>query len=98
MAAASTQLGESIERRVVDTRGFRFRDIVSMRDPQFLPGAVKYGDIPGMLSLSVPHPLWVLGEGAELPEIVQAAYKASLQPANLHAIEGSTMDLVQAAF
>ena len=98
VAAAGSQLGETVERRVVDAQGFRFRDIISVRDPQFVPGAVKYGDLPGMLSLSAPQPMWVLGEAKDLPDIVQAAYQASSAPTNLHVMDGSTMDLVQAAF
>jgi hypothetical protein len=29
----------------------------------FLPGGAKYLDLPGMISLNAPHPLWIKGEG-----------------------------------
>ncbi len=31
---------------------FRFADLKSYRDPNFLPGAVKYGDLPALMKLS----------------------------------------------
>ena len=37
---------------MIDTRGFRFRQLKSFRDPAFLPGAVKYGDLPALLALA----------------------------------------------
>jgi hypothetical protein len=76
VAAARAQAGGAIARAVVDTGGFRFATLKSYRDVNFLPGAVKYGDVPGLLSLSAPHPLWVAGEGGETPEVVAACYRA----------------------
>ncbi|MDO4558751.1 MAG: hypothetical protein Q4C47_07280, partial [Planctomycetia bacterium] len=35
-----------------DTAGFRFEQIDSFDDRRMLPGAVKFGDIPGMIRLS----------------------------------------------
>jgi hypothetical protein len=60
----------------VDTRGFRFASLKSYRAPDFLPGALKYGDLPAILALSAPQPLWLVGEG-KLPEAVAAAYAAA---------------------
>jgi dienelactone hydrolase len=76
-AAARAQAGGAVARALIDTRGFRFAGLPSYRDPDFLPGALKYGDLPGMLSLSAPHALWVAGEGGRLPEAVSAAYAAA---------------------
>ncbi len=42
-----------------------------------LPGAVKYGDLPGMLSLAAPTPLWIGGEGSSAPPLVAAGYQAA---------------------
>jgi hypothetical protein len=42
-----------------------------------LPGAVRYGDVPGLLSLCAPRPLWIAGEGEQTPDIVQACYEAA---------------------
>lgn len=45
----------------VDTEGFRF-STTGIYDPNFLPGAVKYGDLPTLLALTAPTPLWLAGE------------------------------------
>jgi len=31
-------------------------------DPNFFPGAIKYGDLPAILALNVPRPLVLIGE------------------------------------
>ena len=50
----------------VDTQGFRFeRDVGSIYDANFLPGAVKYGDLPALLELTAPPPLWLAGEPSQ---------------------------------
>ncbi len=40
----------------------------------FLPGGAKYLDIPGMLAVAPPSPLWLAGEGSE-PAMVKEVYK-----------------------
>lgn len=63
IAAAATALARSnVDRLVVDTEGFRFAQLTSAWDTNFLPGAVKYGDVPALLSLCPPARLVVLGE------------------------------------
>ena len=62
-AAASARAGDAVSRAIVDTGGFRFASLTSYLDPDFLPGAVKYGDLPALLALSGPR-LWVAGEKA----------------------------------
>jgi hypothetical protein len=86
VAAARAQAGATIAKAFVDTRGFRFAGLGSFRDPDFLPGALKYGDLPGMLSLSAPHPLWLAGEGGKLPEALTAAYAAAGKPEAVRAL------------
>ena len=49
-------------------------DLSTYRDANFLPGAVKYGDLPAMLALYAPGELWLAGEVAEISSIVNAAY------------------------
>ena len=49
----------------LDTEGFRFASLTDFRHPDFLPGAVKYLDLPGLLSaLPSELPLWIAGEEA----------------------------------
>ena len=75
--AARAQAGAAIDRAVADTDGFRFSKLAALDDPDFLPGGVKYLDLPGIAALSAPQPLWLGGEGAEAPPVVAAAYRAA---------------------
>jgi len=86
-AAALAQAGSAVDRAAIDTAGFRFAKLKSLGDMNFLPGAVKYGDVPGMLAVAAPVELWLAGEGAQAPELVQAAYKAAGAAAKLHTME-----------
>lgn len=78
-AAAAVVAGFDVDRVAVDTQGFRFAKLTSFDDAEFLPGAVKYGDVPGLLSLCVPHELLLFGEGNQVPAPVAAAYQAEKQ-------------------
>jgi dienelactone hydrolase len=73
-AAARVIAGNQIDKAAIDTQGFRFADLTSYRDPNFVPGAVKYGDLPSLLALSAPNPLWISGEKGDLPTTVKQAY------------------------
>ncbi len=64
-----------VDAAAICSNGFRFSQVRSWRHPDFLPGAIKYGDLPGMLAVAAPTPLW-LGE-ASLPEIIQRSYDSS---------------------
>jgi hypothetical protein len=75
VVAARALAGEAIDRVAVDTNGFRFGKVLDYRDPMFLPGGAKYLDLPGMIALNAPHPLWLAGESKE-PEIITAGYRA----------------------
>jgi len=88
-AAALAQAGAAVDRAALDTAGFRFAKLTEIDDMNFLPGAVKYGDVPGFLSLAAPHTLWLAGEGGNAPEIVKAAYKAVGKPASVTAYSGA---------
>jgi hypothetical protein len=57
--------GEAIDRAAVDTHGFRFGKVLDYRDPMFLPGGSKYLDLPGMILIQDPLPLWIKSEGKE---------------------------------
>ena len=75
-AAARAVAGNAVHLAVVDTQGFRFADVNSIRDPNLLPGGAKYHDLPGILSLSAPHDLWVVGEDEIGVSITLQAYAA----------------------
>lgn len=72
-ATARAIAGSTIDVALIDTKGFRFADITKYSDPNFLPGAIKYGDLPGILALNAPFPLVITGED-NLPELVKTVY------------------------
>lgn len=77
VACAALLAGEAVGKIVVDTGGFRFAQIIDIEDPSLLPGAVKHGDIPALLGLCAPRPLFVLGEGSVLPDLTRDCYRAA---------------------
>lgn len=87
-AAARAIAGKQIDKAAIDTQGFRFADLNSYRDPNFVPGAVKYGDLPALLALSAPNALWIGGEEGKIANQVEATYKASKQ---VKAVSSSTL-------
>jgi hypothetical protein len=55
-------VGQRIDRAAMITGGFRFAGVDRLSDPRFLPGGAKYGDLPGLIALGSPHPVWIDGE------------------------------------
>jgi dienelactone hydrolase len=96
VAAARALAGEAIDRAVIDTGGFRFGRLLDYRDPLFLPGGAKYLDLPGMLALGAPYPVWLAGEGRE-PALVSATYRAAGQMDKLTAYDGDASQKEAAA-
>ena len=76
VAAAGAAAGDAIDRIAVDTEGFRFASVNALDHADFLPGAVKYMDLPGLLALRAPHPMWLAGEG-EKPPVISDTYRAA---------------------
>jgi len=81
--AARAMAGDVVDKTIVHTHGFRFQSLARIDDPDFLPGAVKYFDLPGLMALCAPHPLWLLGEGKNTPDLVVNAYQAAQSEAAL---------------
>ena len=50
-AAARMLSGKTLDRVAVDTGGFSFTDLLDYRDPNFLPGGSKYGDLQMIIAL-----------------------------------------------
>ena len=80
VATARVLVQDLVDKAVVGTGGFRFVNVKSYRDPGFLPGAVKYGDLPGLLSLAAPLPLFLAGEKGQVPGRVKETYAAMKRP------------------
>jgi dienelactone hydrolase len=96
-AAALAQAGDAVHKAAIDTGGFRFVDLNSYRDPNFLPGAVKYGDLPALLALAAPRPLWIAGEDGGTPDLVTSCYSAAGQPQGVTSFSGKNEDVPLAA-
>ncbi len=79
VAAARSQSGNAIADTVVDMQGFRFENLDQHDDPMFVPGAVKYLDVDGILSLCAPAKLHLLGKdpSAIAARVYQATESAS---------------------
>ena len=70
-AAAATVSGDTLDRLAVGTAGFRFAQLTAIDDPNFLPGAVKYGDVPALLNLASAKELLVAGESDDVIKQLQ---------------------------
>jgi hypothetical protein len=59
--AGALTVGSSLfDKAAIDDDGFRFADITNIWSIDMLPGAVKYGDIPGMLAMRADQSsLWL---------------------------------------
>ena len=62
VAPPRLSLARRLDRVAVETDGFRFSNVRSYRDVNFVPGAVKYGDLPALLALRAPHALAIVGD------------------------------------
>ena len=58
-AVAAALAGETVTNLALDTGSFRFAQLTDYRDANFLPGAVKYGDLPAVLNLCSPKATFV---------------------------------------
>ena len=96
VSLASAMMGSQIKKRVIDTGGFRFVNVKSYRDVNFLPGAVKYGDLPAILALSGKATVYVGGEKGELPNIVRHAFQSAR--GQVKEVKGGLSRLIDAAF
>jgi dienelactone hydrolase len=93
-AGARALAGGDVARAVFDMSGFRFGAVDRIDSPDFLPGAVKYGDVPALLALSAPGESW-LRDTAAAPDLALAtrAYTAqNAGPRLTIAGGGSTLD------
>jgi Acetyl xylan esterase (AXE1) len=82
-AAAAAQSGGALRAVALQTLGARFDQATAIDDPGLMPGAVKYGGLPGLLALAAPTRAWVSDEGSESFELADAAYGATAAPGAL---------------
>ncbi len=82
-AAARAISGKTVYAAVLESDGFRFGKLQDCWSRSFLPGAAKYGDLPGMLALAAPQETFVLGEVSP-PELTVSAYHDAHADGALH--------------
>jgi dienelactone hydrolase len=97
VAAARAQVGEMIDRAVIDTGGFRFGQVLDLQDPNFVPGGAKYGDLPGMLALGAPGRTWIAGETDQGLALVKTQYRAAKVDSRLARYDGDAAKMRDAA-
>ncbi len=97
LAAAAAGIAEdAVDKLAIGTAGFRFDTITEILDPRMWPGAIKYGDVPGLLSLCAPRPLWLAGE-KEVPQLVADCYRAAGHEDGVALYRGAEKDATLAA-
>ena len=87
-AAAAALKPELFAAAAIRTHDFRFGELRDIYDINFVPGALKYGDLPGLLALRAPHPLW-LADSVE-GGTVRNAYAAANQSQNVRLVDGQS--------
>lgn len=75
--AAAVVAGDAIDVFILHTNQFRFASVEDYRDSRFLPGAAKYFDLPGLMSLRAPRRMVVIGETDNAIDLVKRVYEAS---------------------
>ncbi|MBI1348753.1 acetylxylan esterase [bacterium] len=75
-AAAAAVSGDAIGKLAVSDTGFRFAQITEIRDPYLLPGALRYGDVGGLLALRAPLPLLIQTAEPNHPALIDSTYAA----------------------
>ena len=60
--------------------------MTSLEDAGFLPGGAKYGDLPALLTLAAPQPLWLAGETPESIALLKDAYRAAGGAESAHGV------------
>jgi dienelactone hydrolase len=98
IAAAAVALAKgAVARAAINTDGFRFADLEDVYNINFMPGAAKYDDLPGLLALTAPMRMWLAGECEEPPPIVKAAFATAGKSENLTAFPGTSQDTARQA-
>jgi hypothetical protein len=65
---------QAVDKISVKPDGFRFASLDSQWHPAFVPGAVKYGDLPAILALCAPLEMELISDTPQ--PVVQAFYQA----------------------
>jgi dienelactone hydrolase len=75
---ASALCGDKVARTAVDLNQFRFEKVTESKDDMMLPGALKYGGLPGCAALCTPGELLIHNtKDCGSMEVAVAAFKAA---------------------
>ena len=83
-AAALAQSKGKVHAAAIDSTRFRFSNVEDLFHPDFLPGGAKYGDLPGMIALTAPTPMWIAGEDSDSSRLAVQVYEAAGAGDRLH--------------
>jgi dienelactone hydrolase len=69
--------GDTVNRTAVEIGSARFQDVHEVSDPLYLPGALKYGDLPVLAALAAPGDMLLSRSRGFDVSWLQDAYRAS---------------------
>jgi dienelactone hydrolase len=69
--------GDAVKRTAVDVGGRSFRNVSTVEDSLYLPGALRYGDLPALAALSAPGEVFLTRTGDFDTSWLRAAYGAA---------------------
>lgn len=75
-AAALPQAKEILDAAVLETNDFRFGDVPTIDDADFLPGAEKYLDLSAMVALAAPLPVCWIETSKDDHAVARTGYRA----------------------
>jgi len=75
----------------VNLAGFQFSNLSGLQDPNLLPGALKYGDVPGLLSLAATGHVTVFGAAGDGWSAAQQRYQKAGGQLTVHS-ESSSLE------
>jgi hypothetical protein len=78
-AGARALSRDRVDDATLDLDGFRYGAVDRIDAPDFLPGAVKYGDVPALIALAAPGRVTVADDGLTRADegLARAAYEAA---------------------
>ncbi len=74
--------GDAVARTAVEVGSSRFRDVKDVTDPLYLPGCLKYGDLPVLAALAAPGDLLLSASQGFDASWLRDAYRNSTGAAN----------------
>ncbi|MEM9588922.1 MAG: alpha/beta hydrolase family protein, partial [Planctomycetota bacterium] len=66
--------GAAVSNALIETGGFRYASVDHYRHARFVPGAVKYGDLPALAAMRAPYPLVLCEPDSGSLSLIRSAY------------------------